>query len=365
MLAPRPSLYSAALLTLVYLLSPHLQAAPTRQAIPVVAEPVLSEPYSRRIEALGTLKSSEAVTLSASDTKVIRAIYFDDGQRVKSGDILVEMASREEKALLEEAELLLSESQRQYQRTLSLHKRKLAADSELDQKRLSLDTARAKLEAMRARLSDRTIIAPFDGVMGLRQISLGALVKPGDAIANLDDDSEMKLDISIPALYLNAVEIGMEVEAIAADLQGQRFMGKVVSIDSRINPNTRAITVRALIDNPEQTLLSGMLMQTTLQQPSVDRLMLAEEALVQEGVNRYAFVVDQKQTPHTVEKRALITGDRLDGKVIVLEGLSLGEWVVTRGTMRLKNGTAVDIDPLPQSSSKPDDTDSNTGESQQ
>lgn len=200
---------------------------------------------------------------------------------------------------------------------------------------------------MRARLADRTIIAPFDGVMGLRQISLGALVKPGDTIATLDNDNVMKLDISLPALYLSAVKVGMTVEAVASDLNNTLFSGTVVSIDSRINPNTRAITVRALLDNPKQQLVSGMLMQTTLQQSATERAMIPEEALVQEGVNRYAFVVNKQQTPFTVEKRALVSGDRFDGKVIILEGLNKGESVVTRGTMRLNSGSKIELQASP------------------
>lgn len=344
-------LYTALFCSVSLLLSLYTSAALAQKnqskTTPVVAQAVIFAPYSKRIDALGTLKSNEAVTLSASVTKIIQAIHFDDGQRVKQGDILVEMASREEKALLNEAELLLSESTRQYNRIKSLQKRNLAADSELDEKRLNRDTAQAKLEAVRARLADRTIIAPFDGVMGLRQISLGALVKPGDTIATLDNDSVMKLDISLPALYLSTVKVGMAVEAVAADLNNAKFSGTVVSIDSRINPNTRSITVRALLDNPKQQLISGMLMQTTLQQSAFERAMIPEEALVQEGVNRYAFVVNKQQTPFTAEKRALVSGDRFDGKVIILEGLNKGESVVTRGTMRLNSGAKIELQSKP------------------
>lgn len=339
-----PALQITVYLTLLLSISSYSWAQKAaNKTTPVVAQAVIFAPYSQRIDALGTLKSNEAVTLSASVTKIIQAIHFDDGQRVKQGDILVEMASREEKALLNEAELLLSESTRQYNRIKSLQKRNLAADSELDEKRLNRDTAQAKLEAVRARLADRTIIAPFDGVMGLRQISLGALVKPGDTIATLDNDSVMKLDISLPALYLNTVKVGMDVEAIAADLDRESFYGKVVSIDSRINPNTRSITVRALLDNPEQRLISGMLMQTTLQQSAIERAMIPEEALVQEGVNRYVFVVNKQQMPFTAEKRPVISGDRFDGKVIILKGLNKGESVVTRGTMRLNAGSKIEL----------------------
>lgn len=326
------------------------QAAPkARPPVPVFAEQVKSEPYVARIEALGTLKAQEAVTLSALVTKTIQAIHFDDGQRVKQGEVLVEMASREERALLQEAKVTASEAERQYERVKSLQKRNLASDAQLDERRLNYDTAQAKLEAVKARLADRTVIAPFDGVMGLRQVSLGTLVKPGDTIATLDDDRVMKLDISIPSIYLNTVKIGMAVNALAVDLNNQIFSGTIASVDSRIDPNTRSIRVRALLDNPDQHLVSGMLMQVTLEQAPKVSLTLPEEALVQEGTKKFAYVVDRTNAPAVVEKRQLTVGPRTNGKVVVTSGLILDDWVVTRGTMRLNPGAAVTLQQSPLS----------------
>ncbi len=314
-----------------------------RPPVQVFAEPIKTESYTARIEALGTLKAREAVTLSALVTKTIQAIHFDDNQRVKQGDVLVEMASREEHAQLKEAEVTTQEAKRQYQRVKLLQKRNLAADSLLDEKRLAYDTARAKLEAVQARLADRTVIAPFDGVMGLRQVSLGTLVKPGDPIATLDDDRAMKLDMTIPAVYLSTVTVGMLVNAKSPDLAGEVFHGTIASIDSRIDPQTRSITIRALLKNPQRKLVPGMLMQVELEQPAIQYLMLPEEALIQEGTNSFAFVVNQTEKPATVEKRKLITGPRNNGHIAITEGLVAGEWIVTRGTMRLNSGAAVFI----------------------
>lgn len=332
-------LNTAALLLASIMPSSFAQAAPP---VLVVAQQIQAQPFANSIEALGTLQAREAVTLSVQITELIAAIHFDDGQRVQKGDLLIEMANTEEQALLLEAKAIADEAERQYQRVKSLHKQKLASDSLLDEKRLAADIARAKLQVVNVRLSDRIISAPFAGVMGLRQVSLGSLVRPGDTLATLDDDRVMKLDISIPALFIGAVEVGMSISAVSGDLNSV-FSGTVASIDSRINPVTRSVIVRALIDNPDYTLKSGMLMQVQLKQPSQMSLMLPEEALVQEGVNMYAFVVNKTLQPNKVEKRKLQVGARSDGKIIVNKGLNAGDWVVTRGTMRLNDGREVKL----------------------
>ncbi len=341
------SLLLASAFTITLFSTSNSWAQTNRPPVPVFAELVKEEAYVAHIEALGTLKAREAVTLSALVTKTIQGIHFDDNQRVKKGDVLLEMASREERAQLKEAEVTAKEAERQYQRVKSLQKRNLAAESLLDEKRLAFDTAQAKLEAVKARLADRTVIAPFDGVMGLRQVSLGTLVKPGDPIATLDDDSVMKLDITIPAVYLSSVKVGVPVKAKSLHISEEVFSGTISSIDSRIDPQTRAITIRALLTNNEQKMLPGMLMQVELEQPAQQVLLLPEEALVQEGANSFVYVVDRSIKPATVEKRKLTTGARTNGKIIVASGLTAEEWVVTRGTMRLNPGAAVTLQDSP------------------
>ncbi|MBU2713301.1 efflux RND transporter periplasmic adaptor subunit [Zooshikella harenae] len=316
-------------------------AAP--KLIPVYITDVQREPFSEQIEALGTLRANEAVTLSSTVTETITAIHFNDGQRVKTGEILVEMTSTEEHALLEEARFTFEEAERQFKRVKALVKSNLISKSLLDQRRVAYETAQAKLQATQSRLADRLIIAPFDGVVGLRNISIGSLVEPGDPITTLDDDRVMKLDIGVPALFLDILRLGMQIQARSRSLLEQTYKGKIVSIDSRINPVTRSIIIRALIPNDTRQLKPGMLMTVRLSTPVQQRLMLPEEALVQEGFNRYAFVVKTSAEPPVVEKRKLVTGSRKPGAIVVESGLVPGEWVVTHGVMRLNDGSAVSI----------------------
>ncbi len=256
-----------------------MSAAP-KPPTPVFVTEVELATIEDRIEALGTLRANESVELTASVTETVTAINFDDGDRVEAGQVLVEMTDDEEHAQLEEARVTVDEARRQYQRIKSLRKQQSASESELDQQRRVWEASRARLTAIESRLADRLIRAPFAGVVGLRNISIGALVEPGDLITTLDDDSVMKLDFSVPAVYLATLETGMPVSAGTRAWQGRDFKGRVKSIDSRVDPVTRTVIVRALLPNPDHVLRPGMLMQVELQSQQREAIVIPEECLV-------------------------------------------------------------------------------------
>ena len=294
-----------------------------------------------RIEALGTLRANESVELTAAVTETVTAISFDDGDRVEAGQVLVEMTGDEEHAQLEEARVTVDEAKRQYQRIKSLRAQQSASESQLDEQRRVWEASRARLAAIEARLADRLIRAPFAGIVGLRNVSVGALVEPGDLITTLDDDSVMKLDFSVPAVYLAMLVPGMPVTAVTRAWQGRKFEGQVKSLDSRVDPVTRTVIVRALLPNPEQVLRPGMLMQVELQGAQRQSIVIPEECLVAQGQKHFVFVVDR--AGDTVERREVRIGTRQPGKVEIVGGLSSGEWVITDGTLKVRAGSKVSI----------------------
>lgn len=317
--------------------------AAVRPAVPVIVKTLQPEPFVDTLEALGTLKANEAVTLSATVTDIVRAVHFEDGQRVKAGDLLVEITDDEEHAQLQETKAAVGEAQRQYERVQSLAKTGLATASLLDERRQAYDSAQAKLLATQSRMKDRVIIAPFDGVVGLRNISAGTLVTPGTALTTLDDDSLMKLDISIPALYLDAVQTGLSITARTREREGSEFTGKVTAIGSRIDPLTRSVTVRAVVPNSDRLLKPGMLMSVKLQKAATMSLLLPEEALLQEGFRSYVFRVNRGSEPLTVTKQEVQTGPRQTGQVVITAGLNPGDQVVTHGVLRVRDGSPVSL----------------------
>jgi len=324
-------------------LLPTLGHAQARSAPPppkVIVAEVKSDHFVDRVEALGTLKANESVAVTANVTETVSAIHFDDGERVKQGQLLVEMTSGEEHALLEEGRVRVAEAERQYKRVVSLVSQRSASESLLDERKRDLDTARATLVAIESRLADRLIKAPFDGVLGLRNISAGALVEPGDLITTLDDDSVMKLDFSVPSLYLPDLEVGLGINAKARAYGDRVFEGKIRSIDSRVDPVTRSIQVRALIPNEDRSLKPGVLMQVELLRNPRDALVVPEAALLPEGRDQYVMLVGEG---NKVERRQVLIGARRPGDVEILSGIENGDKVIVHGNDKVRAGQAVEI----------------------
>ena len=310
---------------------------------PVIVSEARLEPIAERIEALGTLRANESVAITSNVTETISVVHFDDGQRVSEGAMLVEMTSAEEHALLEEAQARVAEAQSQYDRVRSLVAQRSASESLLDERKRDLDTARAVLVALESRLADRVVKAPFDGVVGLRNISRGALVEPGDLITTLDDDSVMKLDFTVPSLYLEQLKPGLQIQARARPYGERAFDGVVRGIDSRIDPVTRSVQVRALLPNPARALRPGLLLRVELLLDPREALVVPEAALLQQGTNHYVMLLVDGDAGPTVERRQVQIGTRQPGLAEIRAGLAVGDRVVTEGQDKARPGQPVQV----------------------
>ena len=317
--------------------------AQTTKAVDVIVQAVTSQPLESRIEALGTLRANESIRLTSNVTKTVTNINFDDGQRVKKGQVLVEMTNAEERALLDEARFNMEEARKQMERVRSLVETRAASQSLLDQRMREYESAHARYLAIDARLQDLHLDAPFSGVVGLRNISVGALVSPGDLITTINDDSRMKLDFTVPAIYLRSLQVDLPIMARSRALGDKVFEGKIYSIDNQIDPVTRAITVRALLPNDDRELKQGMLMSINLYANKREALVISEAALVPLGSDNFVFVVQPQGETLTVERRQVTIGQRLRGFVEILNGLEADEKVVTHGLQKIRAGTLINI----------------------
>jgi membrane fusion protein (multidrug efflux system) len=312
-------------------------------ATPVIVAEARVMPVAERVEALGTLRANESVSITSNVTETISAVHFDDGQRVKEGDLLVEMTSAEEHALLEEGQARAAEAERQYDRVRSLARQRSASESLLDERKRDLDTARAALVAIESRLADRLVKAPFSGVLGLRNISRGALVEPGDLITTLDDDSVMKLDFTVPSVFLSSLKPGLRIEAQSRAYGERVFDGVVRGVDSRIDPVTRSVTVRALLPNPERALRPGLLMQVQLLIDPREAVVVPEAALMQQGQDHFVALLVDADDGLTVERKQVEIGTRQPGVVEIRSGLTAGDRVVTEGQDKARPGQPVKV----------------------
>lgn len=337
-------LLAAAVVVVAVVGSINAQAQPPAdKPVEVIVQSVSSKSLTTTIEALGTLRANESITLTSNETNKVTRINFEDGERVQKGQVLVEMTSREESALLEEARFNADEAKKQLDRVAALAKRGAASESLLDQRVREYEAARARYNATESRLKDLILLAPFSGVVGLRQVSVGALVSPGATITTLNDDSKMKLDFTVPAVYLRSLATGLPIVAKSRDLGDKEFHGTVFSIDNQIDEVTRSIKVRALLDNKDHELKQGMLMLVDLKAAARTALVISEAALVPLGSNNFVFVLKTTDAATLVERRQIVIGERLVGAVEVLSGLNAGDKLVTHGLQKIRPGQKVTI----------------------
>lgn len=338
-------LLSMSLLGMVFLSPAFAQGKPGgtgQNAVPVIVSAAYTDKFVDKVEAIGTLRANETITLASTVTETVTAVNFTDGQNVAKGDILVEMTSGEEKALLDQQKALVNEADKQLQRAKELAKSGAASTSVLEERQREAASTRAGLAALQSRLEDYIIVAPFDGVVGLRNISVGALLQPATMITTLDDISVMKLDFSVPSVFLSTLKPGVDIVAKATGFD-EEFKGQVSAIDSRIDEATRSVVVRAVIPNPDGKLKPGLLMTVELLKNPRDAVVVPENAIIPEGRKQSVFVVDETKTPPIVSKREIVIGERRPGDVEVLDKLKTGEKVVTQGTMMVREGQPVTV----------------------
>jgi membrane fusion protein, multidrug efflux system len=273
----------------------------------------------------------------------VTAVRFEEGQQVRRGEVLVELDGAQERADLAVAEAALAESRSQYQRSRELYTTKVLSDQQIEQIEATFKANEARVTSARARVGDTVIRAPFNGRVGLRRVSVGSLISPGTVITTLDDTSTIKLDFTIPETFLSVVKPGLEIAARSVAYPDASFSGRVASVDTRIDPATRSVTVRALLPNPEGLLKPGMFLTVRLSRSAVDALMVPEQALVPEQGDVFVFVV----ADGVAEKRRVRIGQRRVGDVQIVEGLAEGELVVTEGTQKLRDGAAVRLQGAP------------------
>jgi membrane fusion protein (multidrug efflux system) len=307
--------------------------------VAVVATPVKTENLSLEVQALGTAKASESIDVTAKVSNLVTAIRFTEGQQVRKGEVLVELDGEQARADLAVANAALKESTSQLQRSRELHETKVLSDQQIEQIEATQAANLARVASARSRLADTVIRAPFDGRVGLRRVSVGSLVAPGAVITTLDDTRTIKLDFTVPERVVAAMREGLELEATSVAYPGQAFTGKVSSVDSRVDPSTRSVIVRALVPNSQGLLKPGMFMNVRLARGATDVLVVPEESLVPEQGDVFVYVVRDNKA----SKRKIVPGPRTIGSVQVADGLQAGELVVTEGTQKLRDGANVTL----------------------
>lgn len=306
----------------------------------VVVSEAFIEPFPLSSEALGNARANEAIEVRPEITAAIVEIAFSEGAIVAQGDVLVRLENSEPLADLAAARAALVDSESQYRRAGELFKTRVVSESQLEQLEAQRDADQAAVNAAQARLNQTVIRAPFRGQLGLRRVSIGSVVGPATVITTLDDTSSIKLDFDVPEVFLSRLQPGLAVTARSAAWPELEFHGEVATIDTRIDPVSRTVTVRAIVPNDEGLLRPGMFLTVTLLKDDVLALLVPEQALVPERSKQFVYVVGPGEL---VERREVRTGRRRPGQVEILEGLAEGERVITEGTQKVRPGQQVRI----------------------
>jgi len=307
-------------------------------AILVVTETARMGKLYDVVEALGTAQANESLVLTAKVTDTVRRVNFEDGEYVQAGTVLIELTNEEEEALLAEARANLENAENQQRRLEYLSGRGLSAESELDIARSRTAASAARLDTVLARLRDRLIQAPFTGLLGFRDVSPGTLVTRATAITTLDDISVIKLDFTVPETFLRIMQPGAVIFANSASWGARLFEGEIRTVNSRVDPVTRAFVVRAHIRNDDGALRPGMLLTVQVVTQERRALTIPESAVLQSGGRSYVYVIGAE---NIARQRDIEIASRQVGIVEVGAGLAVGDRVVTEGLIKLRAGAPV------------------------
>lgn len=311
---------------------------------PVVASQVEPRTFADITKAVGTAKANESVSVRSKVSDTITRIQFDSGDYVEEGQILLELMNTEVAATLNEARATLAEAKRRRERITELTQSDFASRQTVDEAQAETERAEAQISAIEARLADRLVRAPFSGVVGLRNVSVGEQIDSGMVIATLNDIDTIKLDFDLPERFLSSLAQGQVVTAVSTAYSDQAFEGTVTHIDNQVDPRSRTVTVRAEIANPHGLLMPGMLLSVQVKRNERESLSIPESALMLMAEQGFVFVLEPLQdNQYRASRREVATGVRAGGYVEITEGLNPGDLIISEGTHRTQDGAHVRI----------------------
>lgn len=310
------------------------------RALPVKAGTVRTGTIIEDVSAVGSLLANESVMIRPERDGRISQIHFDEGQLVKKGAKLVSLDASETEAQLAAARAEATLNRNRLKRAEELTEKNFISAEALDVARENLNQSVARLAEVQSRLEKMTILAPFEGVAGLRQVSPGAYVKAGQDIARLEGIGTLKLDFRVPELYLGRIRPEQPVQVRVDAYPGETVNGAIYAVEPAVDEQTRTVLLRAHVPNPDVRLKPGMFARVSLVLGErKDALLVPEQAIVPRGNDYFVYrIVDGKAVLSKVE-----LGARRTGEVEIARGLAAGERIVIDGQLKLKPGAPVKV----------------------
>ncbi len=315
---------------------------PGTNASGIAVEAITVKPVrmAQGLTAVGSLRSDESVTIRPEVSGRISEIGFREGQRVEQGSMLIRFDTSVQRAELAQADANLGLAKSRVDRSRDLFTKGFISAQARDEAESNFKVAQANFDLSKARLTKLDIMAPFSGIVGLRTVSIGDYVKDGQDIVNLEGIDPLKVDFKIPEIYLKQLAVGQSLQITLDAFPNQTFQGKVFAINPLVDTNGRSIVIRAMVKNTEARLRPGMFARVRLLfSDERDSVAVPEQSLIPVGDEHFLFkVVDGRAQRFKID-----IGQRREGQVEVLQGLTAGDVVVTAGQLKLRDGSQVKV----------------------
>ncbi len=313
-------------------------APPAMPPMPVETTEVKVANSEQTLSAIGSLQSEESVVIATEIAGRITHIGFDEGSKVKTGKLLVQLDNSVLQAELDRAMASRNLSAANYKRAEALLQDRAVSERERDGAYAQWQLDEATVRLTQAQLDKTRILAPFNGNLGLRRVSVGDYVQPGQHLINLEAIRRLKAEFDIPERSISEVKVGQMINLTSDAYPGRDFTGKVYAIDPQIDESSRSLKVRALLDNSDRALLPGQFVKIALSVATTENaLFIPEQALIPQPKVKLVF----KVVDGTAQMVPVQTGSRVKGWVEITSGLQPGDVVVTGGHQKIGPGSPV------------------------
>ena len=328
---------------------------------------VKEEDWAPVLSAVGSISAVQGAVVSSELGGVVSQIAFENGGTAKKGDLLLQLDASAEEALLRSAEAEAALARQDLDRTRGLASQKVLSKAELDAAESKFNRLNAVVDQMRSNIRKKTIIAPFDGQLGIRQVNVGQMINSGQQVVPLTSLDPVFADFALPQQHLGKLTPGLDVRVTTDALPGRVFNGKLTAINSMVDANTRNITLQATLENPDHVLRPGMFAKAEVTLPEKHKaLVIPGSAVSYAPSGDSVFVIEKKKDEKTgkesqaIRQQFVRVGESRGDLVSITEGLKAGEIVVSTGVFKLRNGMAVTINnelaPKPQTNPTPGDS---------
>lgn len=318
--------------------------------------------WTSRLPSVGSLVAIQGIDVTSQVAGVVASINFESGQDVVAGAKLVTLDSSVEQADLANNKASLQQAELDLARQNDLSRRAIASEATQQAAQAKRDSAAAAVQKTQALIAQKTIVAPFNGRIGIRKVDLGQYIAPGTLMSTIQALDPIRVDFPVPEQELSKVKIGQPVEITVGTFPDQVFKGKIQSLDARVSLDTRALLIRALLENPDKKLLPGMFANVSVLEESPRPLVtVPRTAITYSLFGDSVYVVKPAAPPaqpstaqssgakppdatDVAERRFVRVGETREDRVAILEGVAEGEQVVTSGQLKLQNGARVKVD---------------------